>query len=118
MHSDLLERFKEYLHVLNRSLATINAYVQHTSLFLKVQDVEDIKQITTSMIESWIQNLYELLFHQIHQQPLNLCRYQLDQRTLTLEDRLQVIAQILIKMLEGVPEDLTQVGMDIQGAIP
>ncbi len=70
MHSDLLERFKEYLHVLNRSLATINAYAQHTALFLKVQDVKDIKQITTSMIESWIQNLYD--YRNVHDQPYSI----------------------------------------------
>ena len=59
MYSDLLERFKEYLHVLNRSPATIIAYIKHTELFLKAVSVEDIRQVTTSMIESWIQNLYD-----------------------------------------------------------
>ncbi len=46
MHTKLLERFKDHLHVLNRSPATINAYLQHTELFLKAVDVEEIRQVT------------------------------------------------------------------------
>ncbi len=53
-----LDRFKEHLHVLNRSPATVSAYLQHTALFLKARDVTDIKQVTTSMIKSWINDLY------------------------------------------------------------
>ncbi|MCF6249041.1 MAG: tyrosine-type recombinase/integrase [Desulfobacula sp.] len=59
MYSDLLERFKEHLHVLNRSPATISAYTKHTELFLKAVSVEDIRQVTTTMIEFWINDLYD-----------------------------------------------------------
>lgn len=59
MHKKLLDHFKGHLHVLNRSPATINAYVQHTQLFLKAADVTNIKQVTTAIIESWIKDLYD-----------------------------------------------------------
>ncbi len=58
MYKDLLFRFEEHLHVLNRSPATVSGYLQHLSLFLKAQDVTDIKQVTTSMIEFWVNDLF------------------------------------------------------------
>lgn len=59
MHRDLLFKFKEHLAVLNRSPDTIKAYLMHTRVFLEFLDIRDIKQITTTMIETWIAGLWD-----------------------------------------------------------
>ena len=61
MHSfeELIFKFKEYLNVLNRSPATVKAYLMHAELFLKSMAVPDIAQITTAMIENYIAGLYD-----------------------------------------------------------
>lgn len=56
---ELLFKFKEYLNVLNRSSATVKAYLMHAEIFLKKVAVPDIKQITTAMIENYIAGLYD-----------------------------------------------------------
>ena len=56
---ELLFRFKEYLAVLNRSPATIEAYSEHTRHFLNTMDGADIKQTTAGMIEDYIARLYD-----------------------------------------------------------
>jgi hypothetical protein len=56
---DLVFKFKEHLQVLNRSPATVKAYLMHTALFLKSADMPDITQITTTMLETWIAGLYD-----------------------------------------------------------
>ncbi len=59
MYKTLLQKFTEHLAVLNRSPATIEAYLMHTELFLKSVNVKSIIQITTTMIESYIAGLYQ-----------------------------------------------------------
>lgn len=61
MHSieELIFKFKEYLQVLNRSPATIKAYLMHAAIFLKSMNIPDIMQITTTMIETYIAGLYD-----------------------------------------------------------
>jgi integrase/recombinase XerD len=59
MYKELLFKFKEHLQVLNRSPATISAYLLHTELFLKSIKIKNIMQITTTMIESAIAGLYD-----------------------------------------------------------
>lgn len=65
MHSieELIFKFKEHLKVLNRSPATISAYLMHAEhflkSFLKSMDAPDIMRITTTMIETYIADLYD-----------------------------------------------------------
>jgi len=61
MHTieELIFNFKEYLQVLNRSPATIKAYLMHAKIFLKSINIPDIMQITTTMIETYIAGLYD-----------------------------------------------------------
>ncbi|MDY7034875.1 MAG: tyrosine-type recombinase/integrase [Thermodesulfobacteriota bacterium] len=61
MHSveELIFKFKESLNVLNRSPATIKAYLMHAEIFLKSMNVPDITQVTTTMIENYIAGLYD-----------------------------------------------------------
>ncbi len=56
---ELIFKFKENLKVLNRSPATIKAYLMHVAIFLKTLSVPDIKQITTPIIETYIAELYD-----------------------------------------------------------
>ncbi len=55
---ELVFKFKAHLQVLNRSPSTIEAYTTNTNFFLDAMTVDDIKQITTSMIETYIAGLY------------------------------------------------------------
>ena len=55
--NELLFKFKEHLTVLNRSPATIKAYMEHTKAF--VNSADDIKRITRRNIEDYIANLYD-----------------------------------------------------------
>ena len=55
---DLLFKLKEHLKVLNRSPATIKAYTGHTENFLKTVKIDDIRKITTRMIENYIASLF------------------------------------------------------------
>lgn len=57
--NDLLFRFKEHMKVLNRSVATINAYTGHLKGFLAANDGADMKKVARSMIEAWITGLYD-----------------------------------------------------------
>lgn len=57
--NDHLFNFKEHLKVLNRSPATIKAYLMHIRLFLSALDVPDITQITTIMIEQYLAGLHD-----------------------------------------------------------
>jgi integrase/recombinase XerD len=57
MENEYLFKFKQHLAVLNRSPATIEAYTEHTKVFLK--SVDDIKQTTRQMIEDYIAGLYD-----------------------------------------------------------
>jgi integrase/recombinase XerD len=57
--NDLVFKFKERLKVLNRSPATIEAYTEHIRPFLKSVKADDIKQVTTRMIENYIAGLYD-----------------------------------------------------------
>lgn len=61
MHSieELIFKFKEHLKILNRSPATISAYLMHVEIFLKSTVVPDIMRITASIIESYIAGLYD-----------------------------------------------------------
>lgn len=61
MHTteELLFKFKEHLKVLNRSPATIEAYLMHVQSFLKSVDAPDIMRITRSIIETYIAGLYD-----------------------------------------------------------
>ncbi len=61
MHNveELVFKFKEYLNVLNRSPATIKAYLMHAELFLRSINMPDIMQVTTTMIENYIAGLYD-----------------------------------------------------------
>jgi len=56
---ELLFKFKEHLSALNRSPATIEAYTEHAGHFLKSITGNDIRQITTRMIEDYIAGLYD-----------------------------------------------------------
>jgi integrase/recombinase XerD len=56
---DLLFKFTEHLKVLNRSPATIEAYVTNTRHFFKTIDIPDVRQITTGVIEQYIAGLYD-----------------------------------------------------------
>lgn len=56
---ELLFKFKEYLKVLSRSPSTIKAYLMNIEGFFKVVETVDMKKVTTSMIESWIESLYD-----------------------------------------------------------
>jgi integrase/recombinase XerD len=56
---DLLFKFTEHLKVLNRSPATIEAYVANARHFLKAMDIPDVRQITTPVLESYIAGLYD-----------------------------------------------------------
>jgi len=56
---ELLFKFKEHLSVLNRSPATIEAYTEHAGHFLKSITGNDIRQITTRMIQKYIAGLYD-----------------------------------------------------------
>ena len=55
--NEYLFKFKEHLAVLNRSPATIKAYMEHTKAFVKSMD--DIKQTTRRNIEDYIAGLYD-----------------------------------------------------------
>jgi site-specific recombinase XerD len=55
--NELLFKFKEHLAVLNRSPATIKAYMEHTKAF--VSSVNDVKQMTRRNIEDYIAGLYD-----------------------------------------------------------
>jgi len=55
--NEYLFKFKEHLAVLNRSPATIKAYMEHTKAFVKSMD--DIKQTTRRNIEEYIAGLYD-----------------------------------------------------------
>lgn len=57
--NDYLFNFKERLKVLNRSSATIEAYTDHTRLFMASLNNTDIRKVTTGMIETWIAGLYD-----------------------------------------------------------
>jgi len=59
MVEDLLFRFREHLRVLNRSPATVEAYVSHAKAFLNAMDIRDTRTVTTPMIESWITELWD-----------------------------------------------------------
>ncbi len=59
MYKDLLFKFTEHLTVLNRSPGTIKSYVFYAEHFLQSLNAKDIKQITTTMIESWIADLWD-----------------------------------------------------------
>ncbi len=65
MHTteELLFKFKEHLKVLNRSPATIEAYLMHVQFFLKSTDVPDIMRITRNTIENYIAGLYDYKTH-------------------------------------------------------
>ncbi len=65
MHSveELIFKFKEYLNVLNRSPATIKAYLMHAELFLRSINMPDIMQVTTTMTENYIARLYDYRTH-------------------------------------------------------
>jgi len=56
---DFLFKLKEHLKVLNRSPATIKAYTGHTEDFLKTVKIDDIRKITTRMIENYIASLFD-----------------------------------------------------------
>lgn len=56
---ELLFKFKEHLSILNRSPATIEAYMEHAGHFLKSITGNDIRQITTRMTEDYIAGLYD-----------------------------------------------------------
>lgn len=59
MHStdELVFMFKEYLTVLNRSPSTVKSYTENVTLFLDAMSIDDIKQVTTSTIESYVAGL-------------------------------------------------------------
>ena len=55
----LLSEFKSHLERLNRSPSTIESYMMHTEAFLTTVDVKDIRNVNTSLIETWIEGLYD-----------------------------------------------------------
>jgi len=60
MHTEeLLFKFKEHLNVLNRSPSTVKAYIMHIESFLLSMDASDIKQVSSRMIETYIEGLYD-----------------------------------------------------------
>jgi len=61
MHNteELLFEFKEHLKALGRSPATVKAYTDHARQFLKAAAVEDIKAVTQSHIQGYIESLHK-----------------------------------------------------------
>ncbi len=59
MYKDLLFKFTEHLAMLNRSPGTIKSYLMYANHFLQSTDAKSIMQITTTMIEKYIADLYD-----------------------------------------------------------
>ncbi len=59
MYKKLLFKFTEHLTVLNRSPGTIKSYLMYADRFLQSTDAKSIMQITTTMIEKYIADLYD-----------------------------------------------------------
>jgi len=59
MPTILCSSLRNVYKVLNRSPATIEAYSEHIRPFLKSVNANDIKQVTTRMIENYIAELYD-----------------------------------------------------------
>lgn len=58
MHNELLNEFKEYLAILNRTVATIGDYAAHVRRYLAGLG-KDIKAVTRTDMEAYIAGLYD-----------------------------------------------------------
>ncbi|MFH1147443.1 MAG: tyrosine-type recombinase/integrase [Pseudomonadota bacterium] len=54
---DFLFKFKQHLTVLNRSAATIKAYINTLKVFLSALGETDMKRVTRSMVEDYVAGL-------------------------------------------------------------
>lgn len=58
-HSELLFGFRQHLQARGRSPATVALYTEQAGLFLQTVTADDIRQVSKSHIEAYIQGLYD-----------------------------------------------------------